>query len=259
MTQSIADILGKLGAEKDIEHIGSDPEEVLTFKCNPLAIIMLYTELHSTLEERDYQGVFNDEDDDFLGYNSSMLEYDLCKEEEFLETCALATDIIEYFREIITLKKLKGSVFSTYEENLSEFIKLCDNNQCKIKHLPIAVKLPQFFDVEQSFLSLTSGLDSYNFLQDIDEILYLQEELTPLAVWSKATKREKKEHTFLHFKTRNNNLVEYRVRKSSILSELFQSKDFLKCKLNVKLYGTTETHPLTGFTYFKSSRIEVDS
>ena len=241
-----------------------NPEEILQFKTNPLAVIMLHIELESTLDVRNYSGVFEEDDDDYLGYNSTMLKHDYCQEPEFKKTCGRATEIIQYFRDVVVLKKIKGLETSSYEDGLTEFIQLCENNQCKIKHLPLAVKLPEFYTVEQNFLDMTKELDSFEGeVNDHDDgnqyYPCIQCELTPLSVWFKGTKKEKKDHTFLHFKTQDNNLVEVKTGKSDILAELFKSQSFLNCQLNAKVHISKETHPISGFTYLKSHRIEIDN
>ena len=83
----LEDILNGLGASNDLPQ-EPDPEQVLQFKTNPLAVIMLHTELQSTLEERNYSDVFEN-DGEYLGYNSEMLKHDYCKEPEFKQTCEL--------------------------------------------------------------------------------------------------------------------------------------------------------------------------
>ena len=256
VSPTLTDFLKKLDAEDS--PVFPDPEKILKFKCTPLLAIMLQTELHSTLQERDYRGVFIDDDNEQLTYNSQLLKHSF-SEPEFQEIHDQALDIIQYFREILTLKKLRGMELSSYEDNLSEFISLSERYSCKVKHLPLAVKLPEFYQVEQAFLNMTEELESFKCIDKTNEILCIQSELTPLGVWFKSTKREKKEITYLHFKTQDNNLVEYKARKSDILSELFRSESFKECKLNAKLYGTTETHPLSGFTYFRPNKIEIDS
>ena len=240
-----------------------DTEEILKFESNPLAVIMLHTQLGSTLQELNYSEVFEN-DGDYLGYNSEMLNHDYCNDPmyeigdenrwPFAETCNLATEIITYFREVITIKKLKGIDLSSYEERLSEFLQLVKTNQCKIGHLPLACKLPEFYQVEQNFLEMTDNLQSINE----DDIVQMQMELTPLHVWKKHTKKEKKEHTFLHFKSDNDCLVEYKVSRSDILFELFNSKAFKQITLNAKLYGTLRSHPLSGFTYFNADQIDIN-
>ena len=242
-----------------------DLEEIVKFESNPLAVIMLHTQLGSTLHELNYSKVFEN-DGDYLGYNSEMLNHDYCNDPvyeigdanrwPFAETCNLAKEIIIYFREVITIKKLKGIDLSSYEERLSEFLQLVKTNQCKIGHLPLACKLPEFYSVEQDFLEMTDNLQSIN--EDSDDIIQMQTELKPLHVWQKHTKKEKKDHTFLHFKSKSNFLVEYKVNKSDILFELFNSKAFKQITLNSKLYGTLRSHPLSGFTYFVADQIDIN-
>lgn len=250
----LEDILNGLGVPNDPSP-QPDPEEVLQFKTNPLASIMLHTELHSTINERNYSGVFEN-DDEYLGYNSDLLKNDLCAEPEFAEICGLATEIIIYFRELLTMKRLKGTVFTPFEENLSEFLKLTENNQCKIKHLQLAVKLPEFHQVEQYFLEMSEQLDSIE--ENSEDIVQMQTKLTPLHVWAKHTKKEKKERTFLHFKSEKNKLVEYQVQKSNIILELFNSLAFRNIELDVQIYGTLKTHPLSGFTYVVADQIDIN-
>ena len=78
-----------------------------------------------------------------------------------------------------------------------------------------------------------------------------------MVVWDKFTKREKKDDTFLHFKTSKNQLVEYKARKSDILFELFKSEQFKQIELNVDLYGSLVTHPITGFTHLRADTMDV--
>lgn len=261
----LEDILNGLGASKDLPQ-EPDPEQVLQFKTNPLAVIMLHTELQSTIEERNYSDVFEN-DGDYLGYNSEMLKHDYCNDPvyeigdinryPFSYICNLATEIITYFREVITLKKIKGIELSPYEKKLSEFLHLVKTNQCKINHLPLACKLPEFYQVEQDFLEMSDNLQSID--ENSDDIVQMQTKLTPLHVWKKHIKKEKKDCTFLHFKSENNRLVEYKVRKSDILFELFNSKAFKDITLNTQIYGTLRSHPLSGFTYLIAERIVINS
>jgi len=261
MNKRIEDILKNIKLPDE-----PDPEKIIKFESNPLAVIMLHTQLGSTLQELNYSEVFEN-DGDYLGYNSLMLNHDYCNDPvyeigdadrwPFAQTCNLATEIITYFREVITIKKLKGLDLSSYEERLSEFLQLVRTNQCKIGHLPLACKLPEFYQVEQDFLEMTDNLQSIN--ENSDDIVQMQTELTPLHVWRKHTKKEKKDHTFLHFKSENNRLVEYKVNKSDILFELFKSKAFREITLDAQMYGTLRSHPLSGFTYFVAGQIDINS
>lgn len=251
------DLLKQMGSEQIKIPTEPNPEQILQFKTNPLAVIMLHTELQSTLEERNYSEVFEN-DGEYLGYNSVMLKHNYCKEPEFTKSCELAQEIITYFREIITMKKIKGLDLSPYEENLSEFLKLSEHNQCKLKHLPLACKLPEFYQVDLDLLDLSEQLESIDAKVDEETQMY-QIGITPLHIWQKHTKKEKKEITFLHFKTDNNTLVEYRVKKSDIIFELFNSKAFRKITLDAQMYGTLRSHPLSGFTYFVADQIDINS
>ena len=156
------------------------------------------------------------------------------------------------------MKKIKGLDLSPYEENLSEFLKLSEHNQCKLKHLPLACKLPEFYQVDLNLLDLSDQLESINAKVD-EEVQMYQIGITPLHVWKKQTKKEKKDITFLHFKTNDNTLVEYRVKKSDIIFELFNSKAFREITLDAQMYGTLRSHPLTGFTYFVADCIDINS
>lgn len=259
MTNSLRDLLRSGGASQTAPLSSPNepnPEEVLQFKTNPLAVIMLHTELQSTIEERNYSDVFEN-DGEYLGYNSEMLKHDYCKQPEFTNSCELAQEIITYFRELLTLKKIKGIEISIFEHKLSEFLQLVKTNQCKIDHLSLACKLPEFYQVEQNFLEMTDNLQSIN--ENSDDIVQMQTKLTPLHVWRKHTKKEKKDYTFLHFKSENNRLVEYKVNKSDILFELFKSKAFREITLDAKIYGTLRSHPLSGFTYFVAGQIDINS
>ena len=252
----LEDILNGLGASKDLPQ-EPDPEQILQFKTNPLAVIILHTELNSTIEERNYSDVFEN-DGEYLGYNSIMLKHDYCQKPEFSFTCKVAQEIITYFREVITMKKIKGLDLSPYEENLSEFLKLSEHNQCKLKHLPLACKLPEFYQVDLDLLELSEQLESINAKVD-EEVQMYQIGITPLHIWKKQTKKEKKEIIFLHFKTDDNTLVEYRVKKSDIIFELFRSKAFREITLDAQMYGTLRSHPLTGFAYFVADQIDINS
>ena len=259
MSNSLADILRSGGASQTAPLSSPNepnPEEVLQFKTNPLAVIMLHTELNSTIEERNYSDVFEN-DGEYLGYNSIMLKHDYCQKPEFSFTCKKAQEIITYFRDVLTLKKIKGIEISLFEKKLSEFLQLVKTNQCKIDHLSLACKLPEFYEVEQDFLEMTKNLQSID--ENSDDIVQMQTKLTPLHVWKKHTKRERKEYQFLHFKSENNRLVEYKVSKSDILFELFNSKAFREISLDAQIYGTLRSHPLTGFTYFVADQIDINS
>lgn len=259
MSNSLTDLLKKGGASQTAPLSSPNepnPEEVLQFKTNPLAVIMLHTELQSTIVEKNYSDVFEN-DGEYLGYNSEMLKHDYCGKPQFKETCELAQEIIIYFREVLTLKKIKGIEISIFEDKLSEFLQLVKTNQCKIGHLSLACKLPEFYQVEQNFLEMTDNLQSID--ENSDDTVQMQTKLTPLHVWKKHTKKEKKDHTFLHFKSENNRLVEYKVSKSDILFELFNSKAFREISLEAQIYGTLRSHPLSGFTYFVADCIDINS
>ena len=61
MSNSLTDLLKKGGASQTAPLSSPNepnPEEVLQFKTNPLAVIMLHTELQSTIVEKNYSDVF---------------------------------------------------------------------------------------------------------------------------------------------------------------------------------------------------------
>ena len=252
-------ILNNMGADNSapMEVHTVNQEEILQFKCNPLAVVILHTELQSTLDDRDYSDVFEDEGSVYLGYNSKMLTDNLSLEPEFESTFKLAEEIIQYFKDLLGMKILKGEMLGGFEDALQEFLKLSDNNQAKIKHLPMVVKLQEFYLAEQNLLVRSEQLVSIESNKTDQDEITTSAVLTPISVWDKFTKREKKDDTFLHFKTSKNQLVEYKARKSDILFELFKSEQFKQIELNVDLYGSLVTHPITGFTHLRADTMDV--
>ena len=254
MSSKLLDLLKNVGADDSAPTFGEpNPEEVLQFKTSPLASIMLHTYLGSTLDNLDYEQVFEN-DGEYLGYNSAILKDNLCDQPEFYDTCNRANEIVDYFSNLMAFKRIKGTELSKFEESLIEFINLSKSNQAKIGHIPLACKLPLFYESQQHFISTTKDMTSFD---TDDESISLKTKLTPLQVFWKHTKIENKKYMFLHFKTEQNYLVEYRVDKSSMFDALFKSKQFKNISLDSKLIGRSLTHPITNFTYIIADDIAI--
>ncbi|SVD75724.1 uncharacterized protein METZ01_LOCUS428578, partial [marine metagenome] len=117
-----------------------------------------------------------------------------------------AKEIKEYYREKLAYQKLQGETFSNFEEDLSEFIKLSDVKQCKLKHIPQVVKLDQFHKSATALEKLAEGFDSFE-RTDIQKVpghggsFSIEEDVKFECIHKTYISREKTEVTYLLFRT----------------------------------------------------------
>lgn len=243
-----------------------DPEQILKFSVNPLVSIIFLTEEDDVYYNGiSFSNVFEDSDDPFLGYNKELLKNIFKSEPDYNEVCDLADEIIAHYKELFSLKKLKGLELYQFEEVLLECLNLMGKNQIKLKHLPILVKLPQFYQSDQTFQNTIRNMNSFDVdknnkeISDAEtQIIYnLKCKITPLEVFKKYTKKEKKEIMYLHFITEDNELIQWRTGNNGFIKGLFSHNEFLNYSLNAFMEGTYEIHPLTGFVYFKAHHISI--
>ena len=146
--QSIIDMIRKHGGPPFPNSlvVEQSKEEYITFNDLPLLVIMGFTELHSKINERDYSGVFTDDDDDNSLYNKAMCNFVMG--DEFDELRARAKTIIEYYTVyIVQLKFRFGEEWTPWQENLLEALRqMKEENRLQIKLLPLVAKLPVFYD-----------------------------------------------------------------------------------------------------------------
>lgn len=257
-TTTLADLLKDIENGKNPTFEPIDKDEILQFNTNPLASVILHTELSSNLKDGyDYSEVFNDADDVHLPYNSMLLQDDLCKHEEFNETCEWADEILNYYQELIAVKRLKGMDLVPFEDCLVEILELIQENKTKVSFLPILVKLPRFYESQKKFAKIIKSLKSFEPLEEKPgRFFYWEGEIKPLSIYKKFIKSEKKKTTYYHFVTKHDNLLEYAGTKDLFLESLFKNSDFLNMKINVKVDFNPIEHPITGFIYGQVTNME---
>lgn len=258
-TTTLADILKDIDSGKTPTFEPVDKDEILQFKTNPLASVILHTELASDLTNGyDYSEVFNDPDDIELGYNSSLLKGDLCGMPEFSDSCEWADEIISYYQDMISIKKIKGLDLVPFEEKIKEVLELLKKNQTRVSFLPILVKLPRFYESQKKFYTITKGLKSF---EDIEEkagtFFTWKGKVTPLHIFSKFTKKEQKQITYYHFVTQDSNLIEYSGTKDHFLEALFKNPQFLEMEFEMEIDFNPIEHPVYGFMYGRATNINI--
>jgi len=137
-------------------------------------------------------------------------------------------EVLKYFAEDIATQKLLGYSLSDWQTELGTFIKMCDNNTCKRKHLAMFVKLPFFYQEEQTFIDLSNRFES---VEDSDaEIDYRQfrTELKPVT-FIKRHSRFAKQKEYYYLTDRSGRLYEYCDTKNETTKSIIFNvwKDFV--------------------------------
>lgn len=146
--QSILDMIRKHGGPPfpiSLE-VEQSEEEYITFSDLPLLVIMGFTELHSKINERNYSGVFTDDDDADSLYNKGMCNF-VMVDDVFDELRTRAKTIIEYYTMYVVQLKFRCKEWTPWQENLLEALRqMKEENRLQIKLLPLVAKLPVFYD-----------------------------------------------------------------------------------------------------------------
>ena len=277
-----------------------DPESILQFKKDPLSVIMFFTAYSCWKERcRNYDYVFNkiwigkQNYTDVGAYNKEMLKFtnptkkhvaekifhsDYERSEQAISISLFtalnfkglkeswelvqidAKEIKEYYREKLAYQRLQGEAFSSFEEDLSEFIKLSDIKQCKLKHIAQVVKLDQFHKSATALEKLTEGYDSFE--GNIKQIevapggsFALEADVKFEGIHKTYISRERTEISYLIFRTKQNNLLKVEHNKDEFYEDVL--KFFKEQYIHIRAQAVIRTNPLTGFAHLDSRFIEV--
>jgi len=171
-----------------------------------------------------------------------------------------AKEIKEYYREKLAYQRLQGEAFSSFEEDLSEFIKLSDIKQCKLKHIAQVVKLDQFHKSATALEKLTEGYNSFE--GTIEQInvapggsFALEADVKFEGIHKTYISRERTEISYLIFRTKQNNLLKVEHNKDEFYEDVL--KFFKEQYIHIRAQTVIRTNPLTGFAHLDSRFIEV--
>jgi len=174
-----------------------------------------------------------------------------------------AIEIKEYYREKFAYQKLQGEIFGSFEEDLTEFIKLSDAKQCKLKHIAQVVKLDQFHVSATSLEKLAEGFDSFDEKNETTlrypEVepgsIILDAEVKFECIHKTYISRERSEVSYLIFRTKENNLLKVEHKKDDFYEKVLGL--FKDQYIHIRAQASIKNNPLTGFIHLDSRYIEI--
>lgn len=173
-------------------------EDVLEFKINPMLAMYFKT----------LQG--NKDMNFALNFSEVFHEKKLCKVSKQMAGQRNAIHIDEVctrFGEDLAIQKLHGEQLTEWQSELSVFLKMCEKNVCKRKHLAMFVKLPFFYKEEQEFEKLT---ESFEGVIDEDDFDYkiMHTSLKPVTA-IKRHSRLAKQKDYIYLTDKEGHMYEY--------------------------------------------------
>jgi len=193
-------------------------DEVLQFKINPM--LAMYFKTLQGNKDTKYA----------LNFSEVFYERKLCKvsKQQTGRYKKYVDEVLKYFAEDIATQKLLGDSLSDWQTELGTFIKMCDKNTCKRKHLAMFVKLPFFYQEEQQFIDLSNRFESVKDPDSERDYRQFCTELKPVTL-IKRHSRFAKQREYYYLTDRSGRLYEYCDTKNETTKSIIFNvwKDFV--------------------------------
>jgi len=139
--------------------VNSTPKQdhTIQFCTDPIAVIEHMTgDDMGSRSGRDYTSIFTDPEDWTQEYNRqlSQIEHHHISKQD-LKTAQL---VREHWEDVLIIKRMRGEQFTPWEQDLSEYLAITRQNQCRVQHLKQFCKLSVFYS---EYRAVTELLDSY--------------------------------------------------------------------------------------------------
>lgn len=130
---------------------------LIQFCTDPIAVIEHMTgDDMGSRSGRDYTSIFTDPEDWNWEYNRQLSQIELHHiSPEDQKTAQL---VREHWEDVLIIKRMRGEQFTNWEQDLSEYLAITRQNQCRVQHLKQFCKLSVFYS---EYCAVTELLDSY--------------------------------------------------------------------------------------------------
>ena len=132
-------------------------DHTIQFCTDPIAVIEHMTgDDMGSRSGRDYTSIFTDPEDWNWEYNRqlSQIEHHHISPED-QKTAQL---VREHWEDVLIIKRMRGEPFTNWEQDLSEYLAITRQNQCRVQHLKQFCKLSVFY---AEYCAVTELLDTY--------------------------------------------------------------------------------------------------
>ena len=209
----------------------------LSFKEDPLAIVL-------ALMAKDQQS--------FQIYDAMIEKSELYKSLDVSSFLPRATEIRDYYRAKLITSALSGTPQTEFRKALGVIIK---EEKYTVKHLPILIRLPSFYEedhIVEDLVSLATEVSKPEYptkLQFIEDLEFVKK--------FDFIRRTQKSHKYV-FKNPLNNLYVLSVSTSNELTEILDY--VLRSKNKLTLSGTRAYNQFYGhrFGYYEMSKIQIN-
>lgn len=204
-------------------------EEVLEFKVNPM--LAMYFKTLQGNKDTKYA----------LNFSEVFYEKKLCKVSKQMagKYTRHIEEVCTHFVEDLAIQKLHGERLSDWQSELGVFLKMCENNVCKRKHLAMFVKLPFFYKEEQEFQILT---ESFEGVVDEDDFDYkvMHTSLKPVTA-IKRYSRLAKQKDYIYLTDKKGHMYEYCNSKNNTTKSIIFNvwKDFQPVEIIARVKSRT--------------------